>query len=143
MSGFLIIFCNKYNKSWWIQINRKSLIAFYVNGDNLSYFDSFGVDYIPRKTWKLIGNKNIITNIYRIQTYDSVMWRYFCIGFIDFVIKSSTLMNYTNLLSCNKHEDWQNNAEMFSITRIDWDTRRIAKDMQVSSSACTNIPIIV
>ena len=52
-------------------------------------------------------------------------------------------MNYTNLLSCNKYEDWQNNAEMFSITRIDWDARRIAKDMQVSSSACTNIPIIV
>ena len=45
-------------------------IAFYVNGNNIIYFDSFGVDHIPKEIKKFIGNKNT-TNIYRIQTYDS------------------------------------------------------------------------
>ena len=34
------------------------------------YFDSFGVEHIPKEIKKLIGNKNIITNICRIQVYD-------------------------------------------------------------------------
>ena len=32
-----------------------------------------------------IGNKNIITNIFRIQAYDSIICGYFCIGFINFM----------------------------------------------------------
>ena len=42
-------------------------IAVYGNAENLTYFDSFGVEYISKEIIKLIGNKNIITNIYRIQ----------------------------------------------------------------------------
>ena len=45
-------------------------IAFYVNGNNIIYFDSFGVDHIPKEIKKFIGNKNT-TNIYRIQACDS------------------------------------------------------------------------
>ena len=45
-------------------------IAFYVNGNNIINFDSFGVDHIPKEIKKFIGNKNT-TNIYRIQAYDS------------------------------------------------------------------------
>ena len=49
-------------------------IALYVNGNNATYFDSFGVEDIPKKlkqeirntNKKFIGNKNIVTNIYRI-----------------------------------------------------------------------------
>ena len=44
-------------------------------------------------------NKNIKTNIFRIQVYDSIMCRYFCIGFIDFIFKGKTLTEYTNLFS--------------------------------------------
>ena len=44
-------------------------IALYVNAENLTYFDSFGVEHIPEEIIKLIGNKNIITSIYRIQAY--------------------------------------------------------------------------
>ena len=36
-------------------------IALYVNSDNATYFDSFGVEYIPKEIAKLIGNKNITT----------------------------------------------------------------------------------
>ena len=39
------------------------LIALYVNGNNATYFDSFRVEHISKEIKKLIGNKNIITNI--------------------------------------------------------------------------------
>ena len=38
-------------------------------------------------------NKNIMTNIYRIQAYDSIIRGYFCIGFIDFMLKGKTLLD--------------------------------------------------
>ena len=40
-------------------------------------------------------------NILRIQAYDSVMSRYFCIGFIDFMFKDKTLTDFTNLFLSN------------------------------------------
>ena len=52
-------------------------VAFYVNNKTITYFDSFGVEHIAKK--------KIITNIYRIQAYDSIMCGYFCIGFINFM----------------------------------------------------------
>ena len=55
-------------------------IALYVNAENITYFDSFGVEYIPKEIKKFIGNKNIVTNINRIQAYDSIMCGYYCIG---------------------------------------------------------------
>ena len=41
-------------------------IPLYVNDNNIIYFNMFGVKHIPKEVKKLIGNKNIITNIYRI-----------------------------------------------------------------------------
>ena len=35
--------------------------------------------------------KNIKTNIFRMQAYDSIMCGCFCIGFIDFMVKGKTL----------------------------------------------------
>ena len=32
-----------------------------------------------------------MTNIYRIQAYDSIICGYFCIGFIDLMLKSKSL----------------------------------------------------
>ena len=49
-------------------------------------------------------NKNIITNTYRTQVYDSTMCGYFCIGFIYFMIKSKSLLDYANLFSPVEHE---------------------------------------
>ena len=72
-------------------------IALYVNNKTLTYFDSFGIEHIPKEVKKIIGNKNIIPNIYRIQNYDSIMCGYFCIGFIDYMFKSKSLTDYTNL----------------------------------------------
>ena len=33
-------------------------IALYVNAENVTYFDSFGVEHIPKELRKFIGNKN-------------------------------------------------------------------------------------
>ena len=60
-------------------------IALYVNDHNVTYFDSIGVEHIPKEIRKFIENKNIIANIYRIQACDSIMCGYLCIGFIDFM----------------------------------------------------------
>ena len=65
-------------------------IALYVNGNNATYFDSFGVEHVPKETKKLLGSKNIITNIYKKQPHDSMMCGYFCIGFIEFMLKNKS-----------------------------------------------------
>ena len=72
-------------------------IALYVKAENVTYFDSFGVEHVPKEIKKMIGNKNIVTNIYRIRVYVSIMCGYFCIRFIDFMLKGKSLLDYTNL----------------------------------------------
>ena len=76
-------------------------IALYVNNKIVTYFDSFVVEHIPREIMKFISRKKIITNIYRIQAYDSIMCGYFCIGFINFMFNGKSLTDYTNLFSSN------------------------------------------
>ena len=73
----------------------------YVKNNDITYFDSFGVKHIPKEIKKFIVNKNIKTNIFRIQVYNSIMCPYFCIGFIGFMFKGKTLTEYTNLFSPN------------------------------------------
>ena len=75
-----------------------------MNNHDVTYFDYFGVEHIPKEIKKLIKNKNIKTNIFRIQAYNSVMCGYFCIGFIGFMFKGKTLTEYKNLFSSNNFE---------------------------------------
>ena len=79
-------------------------IALYVNDKNVTYIDSFTVEHIPKEIRKFIRNKNIITNIYRIQAFGSIMCRFNNIVFIDFILKSKILLEYTNLFSPNGYE---------------------------------------
>ena len=72
-------------------------IALYVNNKTVTYLDSFGIEHIPKEVKKFIDNRNIISNIYKIQNYDSIMCGYFCIGFIDYMFKGRSLTDYTNL----------------------------------------------
>ena len=64
-----------------------------MQNNKVTYFDSFGVEYIPKEIKASLYNKNIKTNIFRIQTYDLIMCGYFCIGFIDFMLAGITLTN--------------------------------------------------
>ena len=45
----------------------------------------------------------MMRNTYRIQAYDLITCGYFCIGFIDFMLKGKSLLEYSNLFSCNKY----------------------------------------
>ena len=62
-------------------------------------FDSFGIDLVPKEIRKLIGHKNIKTNMFRMQANNSIMCGYFCIGFIAFMLVSKTLIDYISLFS--------------------------------------------
>ena len=86
-------------------------VALYVNNKTITYFDSFGVEHIPKEIIKFIGkeqsssakarSKKIIKKIYRIQAYDSIMCGYFCIGFINFMFNGNSLTDYNSLFSPN------------------------------------------
>ena len=43
-------------------------ITLYISNNDAIYFNSFGVEHIPKEIKKFIGNKNMQTNILRIQT---------------------------------------------------------------------------
>ena len=76
-------------------------VASYLQNNNVTYFDSFRVEHIPKEIKTFISNKNIKINIFRIQAYDSIMCGYFCIRFIDFMLAGMTLTDFTNLFSPN------------------------------------------
>ena len=76
-------------------------IALYVENNDISYFDSFGVEHIPKEIINFINrslssasqNKNIKTNIFRIQAYDSIICGYFSIGLLILYLKEKHLLN--------------------------------------------------
>ena len=67
----------------------------------MTYFDSFGIEHIPKEIKKFIGNRGITGNIYRIRNYNSIMCGYFCIGFINFMLEGKSLTDFTNLFTPN------------------------------------------
>ena len=73
----------------------------YVHNNDFTYFDSFGVEHIPKEIKVFINNESITTNVFRIQAYDSIMSGYFCIGFIDFRLAGNTFNEFANLFSPN------------------------------------------
>ena len=75
-----------------------------MNGSNIIYFDSFGVKHVPREVKKFSKSENAIANVNRTQAYDSIMCGYFCIKFIDFMLKGNILLDCTNLVCPNEYE---------------------------------------
>ena len=74
----------------------------YVRNTNVTYFDSFVVEHIPKEIKAFIDRSlSITTNIFRMQAYYSIMCGYFCIGFIDFMLTEKNLTEFKNLLSPN------------------------------------------
>ena len=99
-------------------------VSLWVNNSN--NVNSFGVEHIPKEIKKFINcplssalqNKNIKTNIFRIQSYDSIMYGYFCIGFIDFMRKEKTLTEYANLFSPNNFKETDDIILNYFMTNI-------------------------
>ena len=62
-------------------------IALFSKNNEIVYFDSFGVEHVRKEIEKLIRHKNIKTNIFRIQSNNSIMCGYIRIKFIDFMLQ--------------------------------------------------------
>ena len=71
----------------------------------------------------------MITNIYRIQTYNLIMCGYFSSAFIDFTLKGESLLDYTNLFYPNDEKNdkiilkyfqllkrWKNYIVLFAVS---------------------------
>ena len=83
-------------------------ITLYALYNNVTYFHSFGVEHIPKEIKIFIDKSIVVTNVFRIQAYDSVICGYFCIRFIDFMRSGKTLTDFTNLFvrnSFKKNDD--------------------------------------
>ena len=52
-------------------------IVIFAIKDEVIYFDSFGVEYIPKEIMEKIENRNIKTNVFRIQDNNPIMCGYF------------------------------------------------------------------
>ena len=84
-------------------------IALYINVNNATYFYS-------NILWHEIYYDKYLQN----TSKRLMMWRYFCIGFIGFMLRSKSLLGYTNLFSPDEYEKNENdkiNTKTFSITK--------------------------
>ena len=92
--------------------------ALFCNRNEIVYFDSFRVEHIPEEIKEFIGNKNIKANTFWVQENDSVMFGYFCIGYIDFILAGKHLTDFTNLFSL--HGFKKNNNIILSYFKNEW-----------------------
>ena len=74
-------------------------IVLYVKNNEITYFDSFGVEHVPNEIMHFARDKNIKTNLFRIQADNSIMCGYFCIKFIDFMFAGRSLIDFTSWFS--------------------------------------------
>ena len=79
-------------------------IALFCNRSETVYFNSFGVEHVPEEIKEFVGNKNIIDNIFWVQSSNSVMCGYFCTAFIDFMLAGKKLTDFTNVFSPYDYE---------------------------------------
>ena len=101
-------------------------VTLYVKNNDVTNFDSFGVEKIPKEIRAFIDrpsssalhNKSIKANLFRIQAYDSIMCRYFCIGFIDFMLAGKTLTEFTNLFPPNNFKRNDNIVLKYFTTNV-------------------------
>ena len=85
-----------------------------IQNNDVTYFDSFGVELIPKEIRTFIGNKNIKTSIFRIQAYDPIMCEYFSIRFIGFMLAGKTLTKFKIFFSPNNfYKKWWYNSKIF------------------------------
>ena len=71
-------------------------ITLFCKRSEIVDFDSFGVEHVPEKIKEFDENKNIKANIFRVQSNDSIMCRYFCIELIDFMSAGKKLTDFTS-----------------------------------------------
>ena len=76
-------------------------IALYFNKNHATYFNSFGVEYTSKEIKKFFSDKDVTANLFRIQAYNSIC-RYFCIAFVEHILKGSNLFDCFSMFSHSK-----------------------------------------
>ena len=76
-----------------------------MNLNNATYVENLRDEHVPKSIKKFAKNKNIITNIYKIQEYASVI----CVNIINFILQVKSLLDYLNLFPPNESENIFNN----------------------------------
>ena len=74
-------------------------VDLFYNRSEILYFDSFGVENVSEEIKDFIRHKNLKVNFFRVQANNSIMWRYFCIGFIEFMFAGKKLTNFKRMFS--------------------------------------------
>ena len=80
-------------------------VSLVIDRSTALYFDSFRIEYVPQELLNKIKDKSITRNILRIQFQDSIMCRFYCIAFIEYMLAGKTLLDYTNLYTANDHKN--------------------------------------
>ena len=90
----------------------------YALSNNVTYFDSFGIEHVPKKSKIFIDKSIIAGNIFRIQAYNSLICVYFYIGFIYFKLPGKTLTDFTNLFPPNNFKKNDDIILKYFVTNI-------------------------
>ena len=93
-------------------------IALFCNRSEIAYFDGFGAEHVPEDIKEFVENKNIIADIFWVHSNNSVMCGYFCIRFIDFMLASKKLTDFTSLFSPYDFE--KNDPIILSYFKDEW-----------------------
>ena len=57
-----------------------------------------------KKYFKKFKDKSITHNLFRIKDHDSIMCRFYCIAYIEYMIPGKALLDYTILFSPNGYK---------------------------------------
>ena len=77
------------------------------------------------KLKRFVGHKNVKTNIFRTQGNSSIMCRYFCVEFIDFMLAGKTLIDYNSLFSLYNFE--KNDHIILSYFKNQWSNKYLLR----------------
>ena len=79
-------------------------MGFIICQQKYSYvLDSFGIEYIPQEVLNEIKDKLITHKVFRIQDNESIICRFYCIAFIEYMLVRRTLLDCT-LFSPNDYK---------------------------------------
>ena len=65
-------------------------VSLFIDRNTAVYFHAFEIEYIPLEVLNKIKDKSITRNIFRIQDNESVMCRFYCITFIEYMLAGKT-----------------------------------------------------
>ena len=72
---------------------------------------------VPEEIKEFVRNKKIKANVFWVQANNSVMCGYFCIGFIDFMLASKKLTDFTDMFS---PDDFKKNCDIWWYFKDEW-----------------------